>query len=116
MTDSTNIRARELAARGAARHAGHGLRADGRARPAGPDVGGAAGSALLCSLVIRDPPRLLSLAAGAAVAKTVEAMRPPDPVSKIWQYVETGGTAAVALKWPNHVPAAGAQGRGYLWS
>jgi BirA family transcriptional regulator, biotin operon repressor / biotin---[acetyl-CoA-carboxylase] ligase len=51
-----------------------------------------AGRALLCSLVIRDPPRLLPLAAGVAVAETV------DPAA--W-----GGSRHLGaqLKWPNDV-------------
>ena len=113
--DSTNARARELAAAGAP----HGtivtatFQESGRGRQGRAWVA-PAGRALLCSVVVRDPPRLLPLVAGVAVAETVEAMRPPDPVSKIWQYVETGGAAAVALKWPNDVHLRGRKVAGIL--
>ena len=113
--DSTNARARELAAAGAP----HGMvvtatfQDSGRGRQGRTWVA-PAGRALLCSVVVRDPPRLLPLVAGVAVAETVEAMRPPDPASKIWQYVETGGAAAVALKWPNDVHLRGRKVAGIL--
>jgi BirA family biotin operon repressor/biotin-[acetyl-CoA-carboxylase] ligase len=67
--DSTNERARQLAAAGAPhgalvtaseQRAGRGRQ--GRTWSAPP------GRALLCSLIVREPPRLLPLAAGAAVA------------------------------------------------
>lgn len=83
-TDSTNERARELAIRGAA----HGTLVTAREQSAGRGRQGRAwtapaGRALLCSLVIRDPPRLLPLAAGVAVA-------------------EIAGPSA-RVKWPNDV-------------
>jgi BirA family transcriptional regulator, biotin operon repressor / biotin---[acetyl-CoA-carboxylase] ligase len=113
--DSTNARARELAIAGAP----HGtlvtatFQDNGRGRQGRVWVA-PAGRALLCSVVVRDPPRLLPLVAGVAVAETVAAIRPPDPVSKIWQYVETGGAAAVALKWPNDVHLRGRKVAGIL--
>ncbi len=91
-TDSTNERARELAAAGAPsgtlvtaaeQTAGRGRQGRGWVAPAG--------SALLCSLVLRRPPPLLSLIAGVAVCDAVDAMRP------------TGERARV--KWPNDVLA-----------
>jgi BirA family biotin operon repressor/biotin-[acetyl-CoA-carboxylase] ligase len=84
LIDSTNARARELAGRGAPdgtvvtaaeQSAGRGRQGRTWSAPAG--------RALLCSVVIRDPPRLLPLAAGAAVAEVV-------------------GRGAL-IKWPNDV-------------
>jgi BirA family transcriptional regulator, biotin operon repressor / biotin---[acetyl-CoA-carboxylase] ligase len=95
LTDSTNIRARALAASGAP----HGMlvtageQATGRGRQ-GRTWSAPPGRALLCSLVIRDPPRLLPLAAGVAVAELV------------------GSEAAV--KWPNDVLVAGRKVAGIL--
>ncbi len=68
--DSTNTRARELAAAGAP----HGTLVTAAEQTAGRGRQGRtwtapAGRALLCSLVIREPPRLLPLAAGVAVAE-----------------------------------------------
>ncbi len=83
-TDSTNERARALARAGAPhgtlitaaeQTAGRGRQGRGWVAPAG--------SALLCSLVLRDPPPLLSLTAGVAVCDA------------------TGARARV--KWPNDV-------------
>jgi BirA family biotin operon repressor/biotin-[acetyl-CoA-carboxylase] ligase len=83
-TDSTNERARELAAAGtpdgtlvtaSEQSAGRGRQGRRWTAPRG--------RALLCSLVIRDPPRLLPLAAGVAVA-------------------EVAGPQAL-VKWPNDV-------------
>ncbi len=84
IADSTNERARELAARGAS----HGTLVTAREQTAGRGRQGRnwtapAGRALLCSLVLRDPPRLLPLAAGVAVADVV-------------------GPGAL-IKWPNDV-------------
>jgi BirA family biotin operon repressor/biotin-[acetyl-CoA-carboxylase] ligase len=82
--DSTNARARELAEQGAphgtlvtASEQTGGRGRQGRSWTAPP------GRALLCSLVVRNPPKLLSLAAGIAVAAAV------------------GDEALV--KWPNDV-------------
>ena len=71
-SDSTNTRARELAAAGAphgtvvtAAEQSAGRGRQGRTWTAPP------GRALLCSVLVRDPPRLLPLLAGAAVAQVV---------------------------------------------
>jgi BirA family biotin operon repressor/biotin-[acetyl-CoA-carboxylase] ligase len=99
VTDSTNSRARELAARGVpdgtvvtagAQSAGRGRQ--GRSWSAPP------GRSLLCSLVIREPPRLLPLAAGVAVAEiTAELSELP-----------------VRVKWPNDVLLGGGKVAGIL--
>jgi BirA family biotin operon repressor/biotin-[acetyl-CoA-carboxylase] ligase len=95
VTDSTNTRARELADAGAP----HGTlvtageQRAGRGRQ-GRSWSAPAGRALLCSLVIRDPPRLLPLAAGVAVAQVAG-----DPAM---------------LKWPNDVLIAGRKLAGIL--
>ncbi len=70
-----------------------------RSSPPGEDARGARGSlltgrALLCSLLVRDPPRLLPLAAGVAVAEVVG----PD----------------AKLKWPNDVLLHGRKVAGIL--
>ena len=84
LTDSTNARARALAAAGAP----HGTlvtaaeQTDGRGRQ-GRSWVGPPGRALLASLVVRQPPRLLPLLAGVAVA-------------------EVAGPGA-GIKWPNDV-------------
>jgi BirA family biotin operon repressor/biotin-[acetyl-CoA-carboxylase] ligase len=94
-TDSTNTRARELAGAGApdgtvvtaaAQSAGRGRQGRGWSAPPG--------RALLCSVVIREPPRLLPLAAGVAVAQTIER--------------------EVTLKWPNDVLLNGRKIAGIL--
>jgi len=95
VTDSTNARARELAAAGAP----HGTvvtageQSAGRGRQ-GRTWSAAAGRALLCSIVIRDPVALLPLAAGAAVA-------------------DVAGVGA-RLKWPNDVLIDGRKVAGIL--
>ena len=92
-TGSTNERARELAWRGAP----HGTlvtaaeQTTGRGRQ-GRTWTAAPGRAILASLVIRDPPRLLPLAAGVAVADVVG----PD----------------ARVKWPNDVLVEGASSAG----
>ena len=95
VTDSTNTRARELALAGAP----HGTLVTAREQSAGRGRQGRtwtapAGRALLCSVVVRDPPALLSLLAGVAVAEAVgpEAM----------------------LKWPNDVLLGGRKVAGIL--
>jgi BirA family transcriptional regulator, biotin operon repressor / biotin---[acetyl-CoA-carboxylase] ligase len=92
---STNERARELAAAGAP----HGTLVTANEQSAGRGRQGRrwtapAGRALLCSLVIRDPPRLLPLAAGVAVA-------------------EVAGAQA-RVKWPNDVLVDGLKVAGIL--
>jgi BirA family transcriptional regulator, biotin operon repressor / biotin---[acetyl-CoA-carboxylase] ligase len=72
LTDSTNERARILAGEGAP----HGTLVTATAQSAGRGRQGRRwsappGRALLCSLVIRDPPRLLPLATGAAVGDVI---------------------------------------------
>jgi len=95
LVDSTNERARALAQRGAP----HGTlvtaseQSEGRGRQ-GRTWTAPAGRALLCSLVLRDPPRLLPLAAGVAVAALV------------------GDGASV--KWPNDVLLSGRKVAGIL--
>jgi BirA family transcriptional regulator, biotin operon repressor / biotin---[acetyl-CoA-carboxylase] ligase len=83
-TDSTNERARQLAAGGAP----HGTLVTASEQSAGRGRQGRtwsapAGRALLCSLLLREPPRLLPMAAGVAVAEVV-------------------GDSAM-IKWPNDI-------------
>jgi BirA family transcriptional regulator, biotin operon repressor / biotin---[acetyl-CoA-carboxylase] ligase len=95
LVDSTNARARELVGRGAP----HGTivtaaeQSAGRGRQ-GRTWSAPAGQALLCSAVVREPPRLLPLLAGVAVAE------------------EAGSTARV--KWPNDVLLDGRKVAGIL--
>jgi BirA family biotin operon repressor/biotin-[acetyl-CoA-carboxylase] ligase len=93
--DSTNRRARELAAAGAP----HGTLVTAGAQTAGRGRQGRrweapAGSALLCSLVLREFDALLSLRAGLAVA-------------------DVAGEAA-RVKWPNDVLVDGSKVAGVL--
>jgi BirA family transcriptional regulator, biotin operon repressor / biotin---[acetyl-CoA-carboxylase] ligase len=95
VTDSTNHRARELAGGGAP----HGTVVTAREQTAGRGRQGRTwtappGRALLCSIVLRDPPRLLPLAGGVAVAELV------------------GADARV--KWPNDVLIGGRKVAGIL--
>jgi BirA family transcriptional regulator, biotin operon repressor / biotin---[acetyl-CoA-carboxylase] ligase len=95
ITDSTSTRARELAAAGAP----HGTLVTAAEQTAGRGRQGRAwsappGRALLCSLVIRNPGDLLSLAAGVAVAEVVG----PDAL----------------VKWPNDVLVHGRKVAGVL--
>jgi len=99
--DSTNVRAQRLATSGAphgtlvtaaAQTAGHGRQ--GRAWVTPP------GRALACSLVLRDPPRLLPMIAALAVADTADRL-------------DTDGRTA-AIKWPNDVLLDGRKVAGIL--
>jgi BirA family transcriptional regulator, biotin operon repressor / biotin---[acetyl-CoA-carboxylase] ligase len=94
-TDSTNERARELAGLGAP----HGTLVTAGEQTAGRGRQGRSwlapeGRALLCSLVVREAPRLLPLAAGVAVASVV-------------------GPQAL-VKWPNDVLVDGRKLAGIL--
>ena len=94
-TDSTNLRARTLALAGAR----HGTLVTAEQQTAGRGRQGRTwtappGRALLCSLVLREPPRLLPLTAGVAVA-------------------EVCGDGA-AIKWPNDVLIEGLKVAGIL--
>jgi BirA family biotin operon repressor/biotin-[acetyl-CoA-carboxylase] ligase len=99
VTDSTNSRARELAAAGAPD--GTVVTADeqlaGRGRQ-GRTWSAPAGRALLCSTVIRDPPRLLPLAAGVAVAEVAAELT----------------ALPMLVKWPNDVLLDGRKVAGIL--
>lgn len=93
--DSTNERARVLAAAGAP----HGTLVTASEQRAGRGRQGRTwsapvGTALLCSLLVREPPRLLPLAAGVAIASAV------------------GDEAR--LKWPNDVLVHGRKVAGIL--
>jgi BirA family biotin operon repressor/biotin-[acetyl-CoA-carboxylase] ligase len=95
LVDSTNERARALSERGAP----HGTLVTAHAQSAGRGRQGRTwsappGKALLCSLVVREPPRLLPLAAGVAVA-------------------EVAGSDA-RVKWPNDVLIDGRKVAGIL--
>lgn len=96
-TDSTNDRARQLAMAGAA----HGTAVTADEQSAGRGRQGRSWlapprSALLCSLVLRDPPPLLSLIAGVAVCDAVGEH--PMAGHAPWAH---GKQAQV--KWPNDV-------------
>jgi BirA family transcriptional regulator, biotin operon repressor / biotin---[acetyl-CoA-carboxylase] ligase len=99
--DSTNVRAQRLATSGAphgalvtaaAQTAGHGRQGRAWVTPAG--------RALACSLVLRDPPRLLPMLAALAVADVADGL-------------DRAGRAA-AIKWPNDVLLNGRKVAGIL--
>jgi len=99
--DSTNVRAQRLAVSGAphgalvtaaGQSAGHGRQ--GRSWVTPP------GRALACSLVLRDPPRLLPMLAALAVADVADRF-------------DAAGRAA-AIKWPNDVLLDGRKVAGIL--
>ncbi len=98
-TDSTNTRALALAQNGAP--AGTTVSADyqssGRGRQ-GRDWIMPPGSGLLLSVLLRDPPELLALRAGLAVAQTIAAQTDRKP----------------SLKWPNDVLIDGSKVSGIL--
>ena len=92
-TDSTNERARLLASAGAP----HGTLVTAREQSAGRGRQGRTwsappGSALLMSLVLREPPSLMTLAAAVAVADVADV---------------AGADADAVIKWPNDVLLAG---------
>ncbi len=94
-TGSTSLDARELALAGAP----HGTLVTAAAQEAGRGRHGRSwqtppGQALLCSLVLREPPALLPIAAAVAVAELVGA--------------------AATLKWPNDVLVEGRKVSGIL--
>jgi len=99
--DSTNVRAQRLAVGGAphgtlvtagAQTAGHGRQGRAWVTPAG--------HALACSLVLRDPPRLLPMIAALAVADVADRF-------------DRAGRGA-AIKWPNDVLLDGRKVAGIL--
>ncbi|MCL2417913.1 MAG: biotin--[acetyl-CoA-carboxylase] ligase [Conexibacteraceae bacterium] len=101
--ESTNTLARELAAVGAP----HGTLVTATEQTAGRGRQGRAwsapaGTALVCSWVIREPVALLSLAAGVAVAELSAEL-----------CAEPGGAEAL-LKWPNDVLIGGRKVAGIL--
>jgi BirA family biotin operon repressor/biotin-[acetyl-CoA-carboxylase] ligase len=112
-TTSTNERARALAAAGAP----HGTLVTAAEQTAGRGRQGRTwtappGRSLLCSVVVRDPPRLLPLAAGAAVAGAVEvALR---AVADRAAEAAAPAPARVAIKWPNDVLLDGRKVAGIL--
>ena len=96
-TDSTNLRARDLALQGAP----HGTLVTAAAQTAGRGRQGRVwtappGRALLLSLLLRDPPPLLPLIAAVAVADAV------------------ADAGDVAIKWPNDVWLGGRKVAGIL--
>lgn len=99
--DSTNVRAQALAGSGAP----HGTLVTAEAQTAGHGRQGRAwvtppGRALACSLVLRDPPRLLPMLAALAVADVAAAF--------------DGAGRATAIKWPNDVLLDGRKVAGIL--
>jgi BirA family biotin operon repressor/biotin-[acetyl-CoA-carboxylase] ligase len=99
--DSTNVRAQRLAVSGAP----HGALVTATAQTAGHGRQGRAwltppGRALACSLLLRDPPRLLPMIAALAVADVADRL-------------DTGGRTA-AIKWPNDVLLDGRKVAGIL--
>lgn len=98
ITDSTNTRARELAVAGAPHGtlvtAGEQLAGRGRQ---GRTWSAPPGRALLCSVLLRNPPRLLPLLAGVAVAE-----------------VASSAGARAQVKWPNDVLIDGRKVAGIL--
>ena len=99
--DSTNVRAQRLAVSGAP----HGALVSAAGQSAGHGRQGRtwvtpSGRALACSLVLRDPPRLLPMLAALAVADVADRF-------------DAAGRAA-AIKWPNDVLLDGRKVAGIL--
>jgi BirA family biotin operon repressor/biotin-[acetyl-CoA-carboxylase] ligase len=99
--DSTNVRAQRLAVSGAP----HGTLVTAAGQTAGHGRQGRrwvtpAGRALACSLVLRDPPRLLPMLAALAVADVAD------------RFDDAGRRAAI--KWPNDVLLDGRKVSGIL--
>jgi BirA family biotin operon repressor/biotin-[acetyl-CoA-carboxylase] ligase len=99
--DSTNVRAQRLAVSGAP----HGTLVTAETQTAGHGRQGRtwvtpAGRALACSLVLRDPPRLLPMLAALAVADVADRF-------------DAAGRSA-AIKWPNDVLLDGRKVAGIL--
>lgn len=99
--DSTNVRAQALAAAGAP----HGALVTAEAQTAGHGRQGRAwvtppGRALACSLVLRDPPRLLPMLAALAVADVAEQLDRERRSARV--------------KWPNDVLLDGRKVAGIL--
>jgi BirA family biotin operon repressor/biotin-[acetyl-CoA-carboxylase] ligase len=114
-TASTNAFARELVGRGAP----HGTlvsaseQREGRGRQ-GRSWAGAPGRSLLCSWVIRDPSPLLSLAAGVAVAETVDASLRASWGDNHTLVGLSPHEDQAQIKWPNDVLVAGRKVAGIL--
>jgi BirA family transcriptional regulator, biotin operon repressor / biotin---[acetyl-CoA-carboxylase] ligase len=111
-TDSTNERARVLAAAGAP----HGTLVTAAAQTAGRGRQGRSwsappGSSLLASLVLAPPPRLLPLAAAVAVCDAVEELLAGgDAPGGAGARPTAPGWDAAMIKWPNDVVVARGQG------
>ncbi|HZU59830.1 MAG TPA: biotin--[acetyl-CoA-carboxylase] ligase [Solirubrobacteraceae bacterium] len=109
LTDSTNERARDLAVSGAP----HGTVVTANKQSAGRGRQGrrwlaSPGDAVLCSVVVRQPPRLLPLASGVAVAQAAE-----EALSR-HTGLDTTSTPRCLLKWPNDVLLDGRKIAGIL--
>jgi BirA family biotin operon repressor/biotin-[acetyl-CoA-carboxylase] ligase len=115
LTDSTNARARELAVRGVP----HGTlvtaaeQSEGRGRQ-GRTWTAPAGRAVLCSLVIRDPPQLVPLATGVAVAEVVDGAIGRSVGVGTLVGVGTSVGVGAQIKWPNDVLLSGRKVAGIL--
>lgn len=116
LVDSTNERARRLALQGAP----HGTLVSASEQSAGRGRQGRTwsappGRAILCSVVLRNPPSLLPLAAGVAVAELAD-----DVLSGQTADIPGGSAATAAasahtlLKWPNDVLVDGRKLAGIL--
>lgn len=114
---STNERARELAAAGTpgGTLVTAALQTAGRGRQ-GRSWSAPAGRALLCSLILRDPPALLPLRAGVAVAELADAAAAGAfGVSAAADRAGTDdGRSAAQVKWPNDVLVGGRKLAGIL--